>query len=92
MAVYLLRHVGHQNTRGYDGNVLHLDDGGVHVDEQDGDDVKLLGVYSSRAKAEARIASARRLPGFADEPECFVIDEYAVDQDEWTEGFKRVLP
>jgi hypothetical protein len=62
-----------------------------HVAHQNNrDDAKLLGVYSSRAKAEARITSARLLPGFADEPECFTIDEYTIDQDEWVEGFGRV--
>ncbi|MCF2527011.1 hypothetical protein [Yinghuangia soli] len=64
----------------------------MHIDGQDGDDVKLLGVYSSRAQAEARVARARLLPGFAAEPECFVIGAYAVDRDEWTTGFVRADP
>lgn len=63
--------------------------GDVHVAEQDGDEVKLLGVYSSREKAEGRMISARLLPGFADEPECFIVDEYTVDTDKWVEGFTQ---
>ncbi|MEU0273138.1 hypothetical protein [Streptomyces sp. NPDC006307] len=60
----------------------------MFISEQDGDDAKLLGVYSSRAKAEERIHQARLLPGFADEPECFVIDDYMLDDDEWPDGFQ----
>lgn len=92
MVVYLLWHVAHQNTGGGGDGVTHLDGGEVHIDEQDGDDVKLLGVYSSRAKAEDRMASARLLPGFGGEPECFIIDEHMLDHDAWAEGFKRVRP
>ena len=90
MTVFLLWHVAHHNTAGEDGGARHLGDGEVHVDEQDGDDVKLLGVYSSRQQAEARINTARHAPGFADEPECFMVGEYVVDQDEWIEGFRNV--
>lgn len=90
MIVFLLWHVAHHNAAGVDGGVRHADDGGVYLDEQDGDDVKLLGVYSSRQRAERRIAEARLLPGFADEPECFMLAESTVDEDRWTEGFKTV--
>ena len=83
-------HVAHQNTGGDDGGVRHLDGGEVHVDERDGDGVKLLGVYSTRTKAADRMASARLLPGFADEPECFIIDEHTLDHDAWAEGFESI--
>ncbi|WP_194892308.1 DUF7336 domain-containing protein [Catenulispora pinisilvae] len=90
MKVYLLWHVGHQNEAGDDGTALHVDDhDDVYIDEHDGDNVKLLGVYSTFEKAQERRTRARTLPGFATEPECFVIDEYTVDQDTWAEGFKR---
>lgn len=89
MMVYLLWHIGHQNEAGVDGTTLHADGGSVFIDERDGDDAKLLGVYSSPAKAEERMRRARLLPGFADEPECFVIDDYMLDEDEWTDGFER---
>jgi hypothetical protein len=29
-------------------------------------------------------------PGFADEPECFSVDAYALDEDNWTDGFVTV--
>ena len=39
--------------------------------EDYGDDVKLLGVYSTEERALERANRARRLPGFRDELECF---------------------
>jgi hypothetical protein len=47
----------------------------------------LLGVYSTRERAEARILEAKVQPGFRDHPEDFEISEYRVDRDEWPEGF-----
>lgn len=89
--VFLLWHVHHVAT-GPDGNVRHFDDdGGFHAAEEEGDDVKLLGVYSSRENAVARIERAKRLDGFRDEPECFFVGEFGLDEDEWTEGFITVF-
>jgi len=51
------------------------------------DDVKLIGTYSTRLKAESAIERASNLPGFRMHPESFVIDEYVIDKDEWTSGF-----
>ncbi|WP_208298621.1 DUF7336 domain-containing protein [Streptomyces liangshanensis] len=62
------------------------------MDERDGDDVKLLGVFSTRERAEAGRERARVLPGFRDEPECFVVDGYELDVGTWGEGFVRVPP
>ena len=71
--------------------IQHLDDDGSPLcDEQAGDDAKRLGVYSSDAAAQARIESARTLPGVSDEPDCFQITLYALDKDKWTEGFSIV--
>ncbi|MFJ8114093.1 hypothetical protein [Streptomyces sp. NPDC096132] len=92
MTVYLLWHIGHQNEAGADGATLHVDGETVYVDEQDGDDVKLLGVYSTPGKAEERMRRARLLSGFSDEPDCFVVEEHTIDEDQWTEGFVRVRP
>ncbi|MFF8381534.1 hypothetical protein ACF07V_36095 [Streptomyces sp. NPDC015661] len=75
---------------GPNDETIHLDDGGVFIDEQDGDDVKLLGIHSSEGAAEERMRRARLLPGFADEPDCFQIGEYDLDDDQWTEGFVRL--
>ncbi|WP_030863196.1 DUF7336 domain-containing protein [Streptomyces sp. NRRL S-37] len=90
MIVYPLWHVGHQNEAGPDGATVHIDEDGVFIDEQDGDDVKLLGIYSTEEKAEERIARARLLPGFRDEPKCFVIVPHSLDDDTWEDGFVRI--
>lgn len=58
-----------------------------NLDSEDHEDWKLLGVYSSRSIAEARIETARRLPGFRLYPEGFIIDDYEVDEDAWDTGF-----
>ncbi|MBY8871651.1 hypothetical protein K7640_07310 [Micromonospora sp. PLK6-60] len=87
MEVFLLWHVRHAWSA--DGRpVTHRDEAGELVwDEAEGDDLKLLGVYSSAARAEARARRARALPGFRAEPDCFYIGSYTLDQDEWREGF-----
>ena len=51
------------------------------------EDVKLIGVYSSREHAQAAIARLRQAPGFSDAPAGFYIDEYQVDKDQWIEGY-----
>lgn len=84
--VFLLWHISHALRD--EAAPRHLDEDGEPLcDEQAGDDVKLLGVYSSDAAAQARIESARTLAGFSDEPVCFQVSRYTLDKDEWTEGF-----
>lgn len=88
--VFLLWHV-HHVAEDESGAVRHFDpDGDFWADEEEGDDVKLLGVYSSRENALARIERAKELDGFRDEPECFYVSEYTLDEDQWTEGFITV--
>ncbi|MFD4863033.1 hypothetical protein [Streptomyces atratus] len=66
MIVYPLWHVGHQNEAGNKHSTVHVDECGVFIDEQDGDDVKLLGIYSTRERAEERMKrAAAGLPGRA---------------------------
>ncbi|WP_238431402.1 DUF7336 domain-containing protein [Streptomyces cavernae] len=88
--VHLLWHVRHAEPA--DGSEARhfAEEDDCWADEAEGDDVKLLGVYSSRDKAAERIARARLLPGFREEPKCFYIEEFTVDSDEWTEGFVTV--
>ncbi len=59
----------------------------VHSMEDGGEDVKFIGVYSSREKAQAAVARLARVSGFSDAPDDFHIDEYRVDQDQWVEGY-----
>jgi homoserine kinase type II len=62
----------------------------VHLREDGSEDVKFIGVYSSREKARAAVGRLARLPGFADAPDGFHIDQYRVDQDQWAEGYAVV--
>ncbi|HYH37780.1 MAG TPA: hypothetical protein VD860_06130 [Azospirillum sp.] len=50
-------------------------------------DEKLIGVYSTKQRAEASLERARLLPGFRDHPDTFEIATYRVDEDHWVEGF-----
>jgi hypothetical protein len=87
--VFLLWHVRHAADD--DGRVDHLDESGeVRVGEELGDSVKLLGVYSSHLIASGRMDSAKSLPGFSDEPNCFIVSKYKIDDDQWVEGFQTV--
>ena len=62
-----------------------------HEHELDGcDEAKLIGVYSSRERAEAAIARLQKQPGFSDHPDGFHIDHYALDEDNWVEGFVTI--
>ena len=62
----------------------------VHSREDGVEDVKFIGVYSSPEKAQAAAARLGRLPGFAEAPDGFHVDEYRVDQDQWAEGYVAV--
>jgi len=65
-----------------------------HVHEFEGgvEDVKFIGVYSSRDKAENAISRLSEEPGFKETKEGFCIDKYEIDIDHWTEGFATILP
>jgi hypothetical protein len=65
------------------GFVLHH----TREDEDGYENVKLIGVYSSKERAERVVESYRGLPGFAEYPEGFSISAYEIDKDHWTEGF-----
>ena len=54
------------------------------------EDVKFIGVYSSRENAQAAIARLSRAPGFSEAPAGFHIDEYQVDKDHWVEGYSTL--
>ncbi len=49
--------------------------------------VKVIGIYSSEALAEAAMQRSRVLPGFVNRPDSFAIDRYEIDEDHWTRGF-----
>jgi len=59
----------------------------VHSRDDGEEDVKFIGVYSSREQADAAVTRMSRLPGFADAPDGFHVDAYPVDQDQWPAGY-----
>jgi homoserine kinase type II len=62
----------------------------VHSLQGGEEDVKFIGVYSSRENAQAAIARLGRAPGFADALDGFHIDEYPVDKDQWVDGYSTL--
>ena len=59
----------------------------VHSTEDDAEDVKFLGVYSSRENAQAAMVRLGHDPGFSEARDGFHVDEYQIDQDHWVEGY-----
>lgn len=57
------------------------------IDESE--QTKIIGIYSTRDKANAAVEKFKTLPGFRDYPESFYIDEYEIDQNNWNEGFEK---
>ncbi len=48
---------------------------------------KLIGAYATKNDAEAAIERLKSKPGFCDYPTGFIIEEYSLNMDHWTEGF-----
>jgi hypothetical protein len=59
----------------------------VHSLEGGEEDVKFIGVYSSRENAQAAIKRLSQAPGFSEALTGFHIDEYQIDKDHWAEGY-----
>jgi len=64
-----------------------------YVSEDAEDQIKEIGLFSSRGGAQEAIERLRAKPRFRDHPEGFKIYEIALDCDlAWEEGFVRVDP
>jgi len=63
-----------------------------HVRAEPGqeEDPKLIGVYESRSEAARAQERARKQPGFAEHANGFLVDEYEIGKDHWTDGFVTV--
>jgi hypothetical protein len=59
----------------------------VHTLESGEEDVKFIGVYSSRENAQAAIKRLSQAPGFSKALTGFHIDEYQIDKDHWVVGY-----
>lgn len=73
----------------------------LHVHSDGDEDVKVIGVYSSREEALAAVGRKSLYPGFCecpklidplvDDDKCgFYIDAVTVDKDQWSDGFVAV--
>jgi hypothetical protein len=59
-----------------------------HMRAEDEDqDVKICGIYSSDQEARSAIQRLIIEPGFKDYPDGFSISEYVINTDYWTKGF-----
>lgn len=86
--VFLAWHIRH--SKFIDGRPTeHFDEDGDLIDDAE-DDIKLLGVYRTAERAQARIDTARTEPGFDSDPECFWIEARQLDADAWVGGFFSV--
>ncbi|RZK51382.1 MAG: hypothetical protein EOO87_17790 [Pedobacter sp.] len=61
----------------------------THINEtlSGGEDVKLIGIYTSEQSAKLAKLRAEKLNGFKECPEGFEISCNELDKDEWTSGF-----
>lgn len=52
------------------------------------EETKIIGIYSSIEKVKSVIQKYKTIQGFNKYSEdCFVIDEYKIDENQWEEGF-----
>lgn len=58
-----------------------------HMRDEIAETSKVIGIYSSIEKARSGIDRLMSKPGFKDNPKGFYIDEYTIDEDNWTSGF-----
>jgi len=76
---------------GRPGTPLHLI--WQELEDADGrEEIRLVGIYSSEAKAEAALAEVRRQPEFRDHPESLAIYGDALDEIDWREGYVTLAP
>ena len=55
--------------------------------EDDTEDIKLIGVYTSEKLAEDAVERKKKFEGFRDYPDGFDISETPLNIDLWSEGF-----
>ena len=59
----------------------------VRYEDTDDEDVKVIGIYSSRKQAKLAIERMKKKPGFIDFPNGFQIIPSVLNRAEWLEGF-----
>ena len=58
-------------------------------DDEAGDIECLIGVYRTEQRAREAIERVKDQPGFREYPQGFVVSEYELGRDHWTQGFVR---
>jgi hypothetical protein len=56
------------------------------------EDVKLIGVFSTEAKAHAAFERLKLQPGFRESVSGFQVNRYTIDEVAWAEGFVAIEP
>lgn len=56
-------------------------------EQNDIEETKIIGIFSSKEKALEVIERYKILSGFKEYPNDFYIDEYQIDKNHWEEGF-----
>jgi homoserine kinase type II len=58
-----------------------------HIENDNIEDTRIVGIYSSEKLAHKGIERAKKLSGFRDVPEGFEIIKYVLDKDSWFVGY-----
>ncbi len=61
----------------------------TYEQESGAEEIKLIGVYSSEARAKEALEKIREQPGFRDYPDGFEIYEGELDMTDWRGGFAK---
>lgn len=61
--------------------------GHVHEMDFDRENIKIIGIFSTKDEAENAKNALSILPGFKDYPDGFFIDEYRINEINWVDGF-----
>lgn len=59
----------------------------AYEDANDDEQVRFIGVYRTRQRAEQAVSRLKSQVGFSDHPHDFHVEEYQLDQDHWVESF-----
>lgn len=59
----------------------------VHHQSDGGEDVRMIGAFSSEIEAQRAISQFRHAPGYASSAEGFSVDRYEMNKLNWHEGF-----
>ena len=62
----------------------------VHTIDEDEENVKTIGIYSTRQIAQEAIARISLQEGFRDALDGFHVDKYKLDEDNWSEGYVTI--